>query len=74
MKEQPAGRLARIRCAHPLWSIREVTAGTGYTAHRGPDRLYAPDLDDLQRQLDATATATAAGATELQRPAREMVT
>ncbi len=50
--EQPAGHLARIKRMHPLWSIRHVTEGHGWTAHRdGYARIWAATLASLERQL-----------------------
>jgi hypothetical protein len=49
--EQPAGRLARIKRERPLWSIRHVTGGHGWTAHRGDRRVWAATLTDLELQL-----------------------
>ncbi len=49
--EQPAEHLARIKREHPLWSIRHVSEGHGWTAHRGDRRLWAPTLTDLEAQL-----------------------
>lgn len=49
----PTSDLARIRQAHPEWSIRHVTAGFGWTAHRGGERIWSGTLPDLERQLAA---------------------
>ena len=51
----PAATLARLKVSYPLWTIRRVTSGDGYTAHRRGDRkrVYAPTLADLERQLGA---------------------
>ncbi len=50
--EQPAGHLARIKRTNPLWSIRHVAEGHGWTAHRhGYARIWAATIADLERQL-----------------------
>ena len=49
--EQPAEHLARIKRQHPLWSIRHVAEGPGWTAHRRERRIWAGTLTDLDRQL-----------------------
>jgi hypothetical protein len=53
VSESPAARLARIRVRNPLWSIRPVRSGIGFTAHycAGRRRLWAPDLDELEAAL-----------------------
>jgi hypothetical protein len=48
MSEQPGERLARIKREHPLWSIRHVSEGFGFTAHR---RIWAATLSDLKARL-----------------------
>jgi hypothetical protein len=48
-EEDEAAWLARIRAAHPDWSIRHVSDGSGWTAHRGQTRLWAGTLPDLER-------------------------
>ena len=49
---QPSEHLARIKREHPLYSIRHVTEGYGFTAHR-PEHpnLWALTLPDLERML-----------------------
>jgi hypothetical protein len=51
MSEQPSERLARIKREHPLWSIRHVSDGSGFTAHRGDRRIWATTLSDLEARL-----------------------
>ncbi len=51
MSEQPGERLGRIKREHPLWSIRHVTEGSGFTAHRGDWRIWAATLSDLEARL-----------------------
>jgi hypothetical protein len=51
--ELSAGHLDRISRDHPDWSVRHVTAGFGWTAHRGAERAWASTLADLERQLGA---------------------
>ena len=51
MSEQPGERLARIKRENPLWSIRHVTKGSGFTAHRGARRIWAATLSDLESRL-----------------------
>jgi hypothetical protein len=47
--ETPAKHLARIKVAHPAWSIRHVSEGYGFTAHRdGYDHVWAMTLADLE--------------------------
>ncbi len=48
-EEDAAAWLARIRAAHPDWSIRDASDGSGWTAHRGQTRLWAGTLPDLER-------------------------
>ena len=50
--EQPSEHLARIKRMFPLWSIRHVTEGHGWTAHRpGYRRVWAATLPDLEARL-----------------------
>src|SRR5439155_21103542 len=49
--EQPAERLAQIQREHRHWSIRHVTEGFGWTAHRGEARIWAGTLTGLDAQL-----------------------
>ena len=51
--ETRSARLARIRVRNPLWSIRAVRKGAGYTAHycTGWPRMWSPGLDELERAL-----------------------
>jgi hypothetical protein len=49
--EQPAEHLARIKRQHPLWSIRHVAEGPGWTANRGKARVWAGTLGRLEQQL-----------------------
>ncbi len=51
MSEQPGERLARIKREHPLWSIRHVTEGSGFTAHLRGRRIWAATLTDLEARL-----------------------
>ena len=55
MGTTPAAELARIRREKPLWSIRQLEGGQGFTAHRGTGRyvraLYAPTLATLELKL-----------------------
>ncbi len=51
MSEQPSERLARIKREHPLWSIRHVSEGFGFTAHCGDRRIWAATLSDLEARL-----------------------
>ena len=51
MSEQPSERLARIKREHPLWSIRHVSQGFGFTAHGGDRRIWAATLSDLEARL-----------------------
>jgi hypothetical protein len=51
MTERPPEHLARIKREHPLWSIRAVITGIGWTAHRGERQLWAASLTDLETQL-----------------------
>ena len=51
MSERPSEHLARIKRQHPLWSIRPVSQGIGWTAHRGNRRIYAVSSADLETQL-----------------------
>jgi hypothetical protein len=50
--EQPSEHLARIKRMFPLWSIRPVSHGRGWTAHRpGYRHLWAATLPDLEARL-----------------------
>ena len=50
--EQPSEHLARIKRMFPLWSIRPVSQGHGWTAHRpGYRRVWAATLPDLEARL-----------------------
>ena len=50
--EQPSEHLARIKRMFPLWSIRHVTEGRAWTAHRpGYPRVWAATLTDLEARL-----------------------
>jgi hypothetical protein len=50
--EQPSEHLARIKRMFPLWSIRPVSQGHGWTAHRpGYPRVWAATLPDLEARL-----------------------
>jgi len=55
MSTTPAAALAAARTRWPLWSIRPVSKGTGFTARRhgasGLDDLWAPSLTALEDQL-----------------------
>jgi len=52
MSRQPAEHLAWIKRVNPLWSIRHVSEGYGWTAHRdGYPRVWAGTLESLERQL-----------------------
>ena len=51
--------LGRLMARFPLWSIRPVASGIGWTAHRGGSRIYAPSLDALNGQLAEIATRLA---------------
>ena len=51
MSEQPSERLARVKREHPLWSIRHVSEGFGFTAHRGDRRIWAATLSDPEARL-----------------------
>jgi hypothetical protein len=54
MTEQPAEHLARIKTQHPLWSIRHVSEGHGWTAHRpGRSPVWAGTLADLEVRVHA---------------------
>jgi hypothetical protein len=53
--ELPARHLDRIRREHPAWRVQHVTAGFGWTAHRGGERIWAGTLPELERQLAAAA-------------------
>ncbi len=55
--EQPAGHLARINRL-PLWSIRRVSEGHGWTAHRGDRRIWAGTLAGLEQQLRDASRGT----------------
>jgi hypothetical protein len=47
----PAAVLARLKVRFPAWTIRPVEHGTGYTAHRGEQQIYAPTLAELETHL-----------------------
>jgi len=51
----PAAELARLKAAHPQWSIRRVTRGEGYTARRRGtgQRVHARTLAALEARLRA---------------------
>ena len=50
--EQPSEHLARIKRMFPLWSIRPVSQGRGWTARRpGYPRVWAATLPDLEARL-----------------------
>ena len=50
--EQPSEHLARIKRMFPLWSIRPVSQGHGWTAHRpGYRHVWAATLPDLEARL-----------------------
>jgi hypothetical protein len=50
--EQPSEHLARIKRMFPLWSIRPVSEGHGWTAHRpGYRDVWAATLPDLEARL-----------------------
>lgn len=54
MTEQPSKHLARIRHEHPLWSVRHVTEGYGFTAHKVTgERIWRQTLTDLESALRA---------------------
>jgi hypothetical protein len=60
----PAAELARVKVAHPSWTIRPVEPGkgTGYTALRRDRRgglrsVYAPTLPELEARLAASRAA-----------------
>jgi hypothetical protein len=56
--ERPAEHLARIKREHALWSVRHVSEGHGWTAHRsGYPRIWAGTLPDLEQQLAASQPA-----------------
>lgn len=53
MSESLTERLARIRCAYPLWTVRRVRKGAGFTAHYCDrrTRLWAADLTSIETAL-----------------------
>jgi hypothetical protein len=48
---QPAEHLAEIKRTFPLWSVRPVVGGVGWTGHRGTRRVWAATLDGLGAEL-----------------------
>ncbi len=56
--EQAGGHLARLQAQNPLWSIRLVTEGHGWTAHRGDQRIWAGTLADLETRLRNASRGT----------------
>ncbi len=56
--EMPSRHLDRIRREYPAWSVQHVTAGHGWTAHRGDRRIWAGMLSDLDRQLRDASQGT----------------
>lgn len=67
MPERPSEHLARIRRTYPLWSIRPVDPGlgTGWTAHRGERRVWAPTLALMEAALAGIKRGRNPGATTL---------
>jgi hypothetical protein len=51
--ETPATHLARLKVQHSSWSIRHVSEGYGFTAHRGGERLWSQTLGGLEAKLNA---------------------
>jgi hypothetical protein len=53
MSRTPAAELARVKVAHPRWSIRRVTSGEGFTAinRETRERVHARTLADLEHRL-----------------------
>ncbi len=49
--QQPAEHLAAVKRAFPLWSIRPVVSGVGWTGHRGQRRVWAASLDGLEAEM-----------------------
>jgi hypothetical protein len=48
---QPAEHLAEVKLRFPLWSVRPVEGGVGWTAHRGTRRVWAAMLDGLEAEM-----------------------
>jgi hypothetical protein len=48
---QPAEHLAAIKLRFPLWSVRPVSGGAGWTGHRGARRVWAATLDALEAEM-----------------------
>jgi hypothetical protein len=48
---QPAEHLAEIKRMFPLWSLRPVIGGVGWTGHRGTRRVWAGSLDGLATEM-----------------------
>jgi hypothetical protein len=48
---QSAEHLAAIRLRFPLWSVRPVSGGAGWTGHRGARRVWAATLDALEAEM-----------------------
>lgn len=48
---QPAAHLAEIKRRFPLWSVRPVSGGVGWTGHRGTRRVWAATLDGLEAEM-----------------------
>lgn len=51
MTRQPSEHLAEIKIRYPLWSIRHVCEGFGWSAHRGTMRVWGRSPDDLEAAL-----------------------
>jgi hypothetical protein len=48
---QPAEHLAAVKVRLPLWSVRPVSGGVGWTGHRGARRVWAATLDGLEAEM-----------------------
>lgn len=59
MSTTPAAETARILRQHPLWTIRPVTSGIGWTARRdGYGRIWAVSLPDLELRIHKAEKST----------------
>jgi hypothetical protein len=71
MSETPATHLARLKTQHPSWSIRHVSEGYGFTAHRGGEYVWDQTLPGLEAKLNAAGSGrsmTPAGSQDVPRP------
>ena len=53
MSRTPAAAIARIKAAHPAWSVREVRSGKAWTARHPETRaiVYADSPESLAATL-----------------------